>query len=222
MSSDDAGLNLKRTSAVSGRFYVWIRDLHLYLGLSVSPYILVFAVSTLFLNHAWKPWNEDDPAVGKGRWTATIKVPDEMGSLSQAQSVVRQLELSGEIDFIVYSPEEKRIEFPLNTRGVRTKVSVDLRTGTTTVERRRTGLWDALIYLHKSPGPHNAKIRENWFYTRLWTIFSDATVYAVLFLSIGGIYLWAVLKTERKSGLIFLGIGMVVFLLISTALILNV
>jgi hypothetical protein len=33
-------------------FYRWARDLHLYLGLLVSPFVIAFAVSVLFLNHA--------------------------------------------------------------------------------------------------------------------------------------------------------------------------
>jgi hypothetical protein len=33
-------------------FYRWIRDLHLYFGLFISPFVLVFSVSVLFLNHA--------------------------------------------------------------------------------------------------------------------------------------------------------------------------
>ena len=33
-------------------FYRWTRDLHLYLGLLVSPFVIAFAVSVLFLNHA--------------------------------------------------------------------------------------------------------------------------------------------------------------------------
>ena len=31
--------------------YRWIRDLHLYLGLFVSPFVLLFAVSVFYLNH---------------------------------------------------------------------------------------------------------------------------------------------------------------------------
>jgi hypothetical protein len=31
--------------------YGWIRDLHLYAGLFVSPFVLLFAASVFFLNH---------------------------------------------------------------------------------------------------------------------------------------------------------------------------
>jgi hypothetical protein len=75
-----------------------------------------------------------------------------------------------------------------------------------------------LVYLHKSPGQHNANIRGNWIFTRLWRILVDSVVYVLLFLTTGGVYLWAVIKAERKTGLICLGAGMVCFWSIVAAL----
>ena len=65
--------------------------------------------------------------------------------------------------------------------------------------------------MHRSPGPHNAAIRANWFWTRAWRGLADATVYLVLFLSVSGIYLWAVLRSERKVGLMLLAAGALSF-----------
>lgn len=89
---------------------------------------------------------------------------------------------------------------------------MDLATGVATLERKDTGAWDALIYLHKMPGPHNATIRGNWLFTRLWGWLADGTVYLLLFLSASGVYLWTVLKADRRSGLISLGVGMLSFM----------
>ena len=38
-----------------GRFYRLIRDLHLYFGLLISPFVLLFAISVFFLVHSWLP-----------------------------------------------------------------------------------------------------------------------------------------------------------------------
>ena len=65
--------------------------------------------------------------------------------------------------------------------------------------------------LHKSPGPHLADIRMNWIVMRVWSWFADATVYLLLFISVSGIYLWAVLRSERRIGLAMLGAGAVTF-----------
>ena len=46
---------MNKTRIFSVGFYQWTRQLHLYLGLFICPFILLFAVSTIFLNHRWGP-----------------------------------------------------------------------------------------------------------------------------------------------------------------------
>ena len=48
------------------------------------------------------------------------------------------------------------------------------------------------------PGDH----RGNRVFTRVWTGLIDTVVCAIVLISISGIYLWAVIKAERKTGLI--------------------
>ena len=76
---------------------------------------------------------------------------------------------------------------------------------------RETGLADALITLHKSPGQHGPDIRMNWFYMKAWRWFADAAVYLTLFISVSGIYLWYMLRAERRVGLILLAAGTLTF-----------
>jgi len=54
------------------------------------------------------------------------------------------------------------------------------------------------------PGQHNAAIRGNVWFMRFWRWLADITVYLVLFISISGIYLWLVLRAERRIGLALL------------------
>ena len=196
---------------------IWIRDLHLYLGLFISPFLLVFAISTLFLNHGWKASSSTDNE-RTAPWTAPVEVSGDSGSLEQGKSILRQLNLSGEIDYVRHLAKENRLMIPVTKPGEKTTISVDLKTKTASVERRETGLWDAMIYLHRMPGPHNAKFRGNWLYTRWWAVLADATVYVLIFLTLSGQYLWLLLKAERKLGLILLGAGVASFLLITFAL----
>ncbi len=64
-----------------------------------------------------------------------------------------------------------------------------------------------MVFLHKMPGPHNVSIRGNSLYLQVWRVLTDATVYAILFLTLSGVYLWVVLRAERRVGLLFLGAG---------------
>jgi len=79
-------------------------------------------------------------------------------------------------------------------------VTLDYDQGTATVSSRTQAFSDALVYLHKTPGPHNANVRGNSSFMRLWRALADATVYLFLFITISGIYLWVSLRAERRIG----------------------
>src|SRR5439155_9938191 len=101
---------------------------------------------------------------------------------------------------------------PVSRPGLESIVDVDVVKRTATVSRRATSLLESVAYLHKSPGPHNADLRGNWFWTRAWRWLADATVYLVLFISATGLYLWFTLKAERRIGWGLLGAGAATFL----------
>jgi len=200
------------------KFYPIIRKLHLYLGLFISPYILIFALSTIMLNHNWRLGEETAGKDNTKRFAKQIKAPVGAGSLAQAKDILEQLNLTGEIGYINHLPREGRLIFPVMKPGLEIDVKVDIRNHIATIEPRQTNFWKRLIYLHKSPGPHNADIRGNWLYTRLWWVLADSIVYLLLFLTTGGVYLWTVVQAEWKPGLIFLGLGMVSFFFITLVL----
>jgi hypothetical protein len=58
-----------------------------------------------------------------------------------------------------------------------------------------------------------------WGITKLWGWLADTSVYLSLFLTVSGVYLWVLLKAERKTGLVILGGGVVSFISILAALI---
>jgi len=192
--------------------YRWIRDLHLYFGLFLSPFVLLFAASVFYLNHgkliAGTPPNE--------RYT-DLQIPEGFDRLKgraavdRARLLLPQVSVTGEIGFLRYVAKDRHLIFPVSTAGREATVDVDLAARSATVRQRRMTLWESLAYLHKMPGPHNVAIRGNWIGTRLWRWFADATIYLVLFISISGIYLWWAIKAERKIGLTLLTAGVVTF-----------
>lgn len=192
--------------------YRLTRDLHLYFGLFVSPFVLVYAISAILLNHAYLPWGGDDGAVETRR--IDIRIPDDTNSLEVAKQVREQIGERGEIGFVNRNRRNQRLSFPIEVPGATTTVRVDLRTGVAEVERKATGVWAGMVYLHKMPGPHNVGIRGNWILTRVWGWVADGSVYLLLFVSASGVYLWAVLRAERKAGLVLLGAGALSFMLL--------
>lgn len=196
--------------------YRWTRDLHLYVGLFASPFVLVYAVSAILLNHAYPSPATPSQIVPR---TVAIHVTDNDDGLSVARQVRDQVGVRGEIGYVNRKPQGHTLSFPIETPGRRTSVKVDLAAGTATLKEQTTGVWDATIYLHKMPGPHNVKIRGNWMFTGLWSWLADGTVYAILFLSASGVYMWFVIRAARRYGSLFLGAGVLSFAAILIAIV---
>ncbi len=195
----------------SERLYRWTRDLHLYFGLFVSPFILLFAVSVFFLNHGKLPGRLQT----RSETFRDLRVPDGIDRLqgreavNLAREILPQAGLTGEIGFLRVLAKERHLVFPVSKPGFEATVDVDLESRSAVVTRRGTSWWEALAYLHKSPGPHNVNLRGNWFWTRAWGWLADTTIYLTLFITMSGIYLWLAIKAERRTGAVLLAAGAV-------------
>ncbi len=213
---------LERCCSLHGRASVIVRELHLYLGLFISPFVLVFAISVFFLVHGWSPPIPSEPL--HPRTVSEVQFPGELETLSgrplidALRPVLHQLGVQGEVGFVRHKPKEHKFVIPVVVPGRESTVMLDLVKHEASIEQRSTGLADALITLHKAPGPHLASIRMNWFFMRVWRWLADATVYFVLFLSVTGVYLWCVLRAQRILGLSLLAAGAVSFFMLVYAL----
>ena len=183
---------------MKGRFYRLTRDLHLYLGLFISPFVLAFSISVFFLVHSWIP--RFAPETVSTRVVSAVALPTDSPKLSGRplvdafKLILETMQVPGEVGFVRHMVKEGKWIIPVSIPGRATTVSIDIARHEATVVTRETGLVDALITLHKSPGGHGADIRMNWFYMKAWRWFADATVYLTLFISVSGIYLWSLLS----------------------------
>jgi hypothetical protein len=121
--------------------------------------------------------------------------------------VLEQLGVRGEIDFVRHAASEHRLIIPVRLPDRDTIVSLDYEQRTATMTTRRQSLGDALVYLHKMPGPHNADVRGNSRLMRVWRVLADATAWLLLLITMSGIYLWVALRAERRIGLLLLLVG---------------
>ena len=196
------------------RLYLLTRDLHLYAGLFVSPFILIFAVSVFCIAHGWLPV----PANSPGRSVTGLHIPPGIERLrgkeqiEQLRPLLNQMNVHGEINFVRRIAAENRLVVPVSVPGRETEVRLHLPSGTAVITERANSFWNSVVYLHKMPGPHNVALRGNWLYIGIWRWFADVTAYATLFITISGIYLWTALKAERRIGLAILTAGTLTFL----------
>ncbi len=190
--------------------YSLTRNLHLYVGLFLSPFVLLFAVSVVLLNHPGIPLGAP---IARETKTGHVDLPpgieklEGMDRARQVRHTLRQTGISGEIGFIGYSARDGILTVPVSKPGYEATVEIALSTGLASITERRTGFWDALIYLHKMPGPHLANIRGNWPVVRAWRWMADGTAWLLIFLSVSGTYLWAVFRSERSVGVLLIVAG---------------
>ena len=205
-----------------GRFYRLIRDLHLYLGLFSSPFVLVFAISVFFLVHTWLP--RLSPETSNTRVVSALPLPGDLQMLSgrplidALKPVLEKADVPGEVGFVRHLVKEEKLIIPVTIPGRETIVSISIASREASMVTRETGLAAALVTLHKSPGQHGPDIRMNWFYMKAWRWMADATVYLILFISVSGIYLWYVLRAERRVGFVLLFAGALSFFGLAYAL----
>ncbi|MBM3889279.1 MAG: hypothetical protein FJ388_09160, partial [Verrucomicrobia bacterium] len=75
-----------------------MRQLHLYLALFASPFLVVFAISVILLNHGLCPSPREREMTG--RRTASITFPPGLGGVGLAKDIMRQIGVAGEIDHL--------------------------------------------------------------------------------------------------------------------------
>src|SRR5258706_250722 len=205
-----------------GRFYRLTRDLHLYFGLFISPFVLVFAISVFFLVHAWLPGM--DSQTSTTRVVTALPLPGDLQKLSgrplidALKPTLEKAGVHGEVGFIRHLVKEEKLIIPVTIPGRETIVTISIASRDATIVTRETGLADAMATLHRSPGEHAPAIRMNWFYMQAWRWLADTTAYLILFISVSGIYLWYVLRAERRVGFVLLFAGALSFLGLAYAL----
>lgn len=193
------------------KYYQIIKDLHYYIGLFISPFILVFAISALVLNHDFVEWQDNwqewyfsvNDNVDE-TYEVIIPIPDK-SDIDFAKDIIKQVNISGEIAGVF--KDSIQMYIPVTKPGHRVSIRADLIAGIVYIHREQTNIWKKLIWLHKMPGPHNANIRGNWIYTKIWKSLVDFSVVFLLVSSISGITLWYYFKGERTIGLMALLIG---------------
>jgi len=117
---------------MKGRLYLVTRDLHLYLGLFISPFVLVFSISVFFLVHSWIP--KFAPETVKTRIVRALALPENLEKLSgrplidALKPTLAMMNVPGEIGFVRHLVKEQKFIIPVSIPGRATTVGINLAT----------------------------------------------------------------------------------------------
>ena len=95
------------------KYYPLLRSLHLYFGLFISPFVLIFSISVLVFNHP-QLINFISPVKPMGEVKTKLdKIPYDTTDLLTARAIIQKLGIKGEVDFI--NQNDDRMGYTTNT-----------------------------------------------------------------------------------------------------------
>jgi hypothetical protein len=170
----------------------WLVDLHLYLGLFSLPYVLLFGVSSILLNHDIR----SEPRVS--HWERTIAPPAAGTPVERAQAAAAALGLKG----LALRPSAREsaggvLTFRVTHAARVHRVEVD-PAGRARVAETYQGVAGVIRALH---GFHGWNV-STWGYS--WALFTDFSVGAFAFFIVTGIWL-AWLRVNARAPLLASG-----------------
>src|SRR5262245_17095899 len=130
----------------------WNRRLHYFTGLYFLFFIWLFCFSGLLLNHSnWK-FAEFWESRQQTNFEREIVAPPPGSDLVQARDILRQLGLSGEIEWTVTRSDTNRFDFRASRPGQIFDLKTDLNRKVTTVQRIDLNGWGVMRILHTFTG----------------------------------------------------------------------
>jgi hypothetical protein len=191
-------------------FLHFIRRVHLYMGLCLLPWVVMFGVSSIPLNHNSAP----DPA----RWDHVADLTFD-GEIPPAGTDLRAFGrrmmdtagISGGYFVNRASPRQVNVNHPNFLQPVRIIYHADQRR--LIVEEREFGLRQFLGGLHTRGG-----YDMGGFWDSVWAVFVDVVCVALILWIATGVYMWWHLPSTRVWGWTALAAGALCFVVIIVAL----
>ena len=187
----------------------WNKRLHIYLGLYFLFFLWLFAFTGLLLNHPLWRFAAFWPQRVETSYERSIESVPAEGDPERAQSVMRQLGLTGEIDWPPRQPDAGRLEFTVNRPGDMNRVSVDLSERRASVQHIEINGWGVMHVLHTFSGTraNNPESRRDWSLTTLWVVAMDALAAGLILIVLSSYYMWWRLRAKRGVGSFCLAAG---------------
>lgn len=184
------------------------RRAHLYLGLMLVPWVMMYGLSSLIISHqSWFRSGAQPP------WQLLFErpyqhpVPDGGDLRAVGREILRENDLDGA--FYVQRPNPAELRITRHTFFEQTRLVYSITEQKLRAERQQAPWHQVLVRMHFRGGYH-----QPTFLNQLWGFVVDVTCAAIVLWIITGLVMWWRLARLRVPGAIALGAGMLSFLLL--------
>jgi len=190
-----------------------VRRTHMYLALLLAPWMLMYALSTMAMNHREMLQSlkgDDAPAwVLESKSTYTGVVAPDASRQAIATQILRELGLQGSFDV---SRNRRRLTIRRQAALTPRRVVFDPASGELSVERQERRPLALLQRLHHRRGFDTGATLDN-----LWATAVDLVILSMLVWAASGLWMWWQLRPTRRWGAASLAAGIALFALFLVA-----
>jgi hypothetical protein len=197
---------------------LFLRRLHLYLGLVLLPWMFMYGVSSIPFAHG-QYFQKRDAASGRPLWTVRTQRPydkpvpdDPVAQRAFARALLQEAGVAGP-NFGFYRPNRQTFQASAFSFRKSTRVVYALDRRTITVEDRRFRFDQFLTGMHARGG-----FEQDGLLTKSWGVLVDLVGVAFVLWVATGIYMWWGLPSQRRWGWVALLAGAGSFLLFALRL----
>jgi len=168
-------------------------QIHFYSGLFFLPYLIIFGLSTLHINHHFALFEENKEWTNESSQTIHFEYTEDNQLL--AENIRDSLQLIGWCPWWTQSRKGNEYQFSIESPGSKYRISAMLTSGTVDVKKRGKGFWNIMHSLHflSEDVPNASAIVNSWQY------YQDLTVIYLLFAVFSGIYLFFDVKPVNTT-----------------------
>lgn len=179
-----------------------LRRTHLYLGMVLMPWLLVYSLSTLFLNHTYfQRFRPADPQ-WDSLWTKdyTLAMPVTADNLRDvAQRILADNGISGP-----FGVQRQGQRLNINSQNFLEpkRLVYDISAKRLSAEKKKFAWTEVLVRMHFRAGYGQPGVLSN-----LWPVVVDVFCVTLLIWIITGLYLWWKIRVTRRWGWTAIGAG---------------
>lgn len=189
-------------------FNIINRRIHLYLGLALLPWVLMYGLSSLIISHGPQinPLFNDGTPIWKKQFEREYNrpIPQDADLRKVATEILEEFGLRA--SFFVSHPRPDRINIIVRDLRSATRLTYFIEEERLLAEKQRFRLNNFLVGLHLRGG-----YQQDLFLDDLWAVILDLVCMSFVIWVVSGIYLWWQIRETRFWGVTALAGGFISF-----------